>query len=68
LASSCLEPFHGELAVLRLGAPFGSLDDDAGREMADPYRRIGHVAVLPAGAGSPVELYPDVRVSDFDGH
>src|SRR6266702_4223107 len=63
-----LEPLHGNFTVLCLGTALGGVDDNTGWEVAEPYRRIGHVAVLSAGTGAPVEFKPDIRFLYVNGH
>ena len=59
---------HGRRLVLRLGALVLALDDDPGRHVGDPHRRVGLVDVLPAGARGAVRVDAQVLLVEVHLH
>ena len=57
---------HRRLLVLQLGALVLAADDDAGRQMGDPHRRVGGVDPLAARSGAAVHVDPQVVGIDLD--
>ena len=60
------QQLHRHRLVLGLRALVLALHDDPGRDVGDPYRRVGLVDVLAAGARGAVGVDPQVGVVDLD--
>src|SRR6188472_4227551 len=66
LVQTRAEDAHRLLLVLELRLLVLHRDDDAGRQVRDPDRRVGGVDRLPAGAGRAVHVDLEILVLDLD--
>ena len=60
------ENLHRPVAVLELAALVLHRDDDPGRDMGDPDRRVGRVDVLATGAARAVHVDLEIAFVDLD--
>ena len=60
-----LEHAHGLRTVLDLRALVLARHDETARQVGDPYRRVGRVDTLAAGARGPVDVDPEILLLDL---